>query len=132
VRTWDKPKAKYANEKITDEQGDKFDSKGEYQRWCDLLILQRLKLISNLERQVTFELQPAFKYNGKTMRAITWRPDFCYTEGDTDYVEDFKSPATAKTPDFRMKLKMFAYMHADTHKLRISQKKRGAMAVADV
>lgn len=38
--------------------GDVFDSKTEYRRWCELRLMQRAGKISDLKRQVTFELIP--------------------------------------------------------------------------
>ena len=38
--------------------------------------------ISELKRQVRFELQPSFKHNGKTIRAITYVADFTFKDRD--------------------------------------------------
>ena len=38
--------------------GDVFDSKAEHKRWCELTLLQRAGKISNLRRQVKYELIP--------------------------------------------------------------------------
>lgn len=38
--------------------GQTFDSEREFNRWCELSLLQRGKAISDLKRQVKFELIP--------------------------------------------------------------------------
>ena len=50
---------KYNNKPVVDE-GIRFDSKKEFARWRELLLLQKAGEISKLERQKKFELQPAF------------------------------------------------------------------------
>ena len=49
--------AKYKNEKITVD-GETFDSRKEFHRYKELLILERAGKIKNLQRQVKFELVP--------------------------------------------------------------------------
>ena len=49
---------KYGAKKITAPDGQVFDSKREYHRWCILKLMERGGKISNLKRQVTFELIP--------------------------------------------------------------------------
>jgi hypothetical protein len=50
---------KYNAKKIKDPfTGDIFDSKKEYNRWCNLRLLERAGKISDLKRQITFELIP--------------------------------------------------------------------------
>jgi hypothetical protein len=51
---------KYRNIKI-EVDGIKFDSKAEYTRFKELELFERLGEISNIERQVKFDLQPSFK-----------------------------------------------------------------------
>ena len=51
---------KFGAKKVTDPfTGEKFDSKAEYHRWCELKLLERAGKISGLHRQVTFELIPS-------------------------------------------------------------------------
>lgn len=91
-----------------------FDSVGEMNRWYELQLLERAGEISDLRRQVKFELQPSFRNRvGKCVRAITWTADFAYREGGVEVVEDFKSPATASEKAFRIKVKMFQFQHPD-------------------
>lgn len=50
--------AKYANQKIT-VVGETFDSKREFRRYQELILLQKAGRISDLRRQVPFELIPS-------------------------------------------------------------------------
>ncbi len=103
--------AKYGNKKTYDAQtGITFDSKREYERFQELRLLERVGEIRELKTQVTFELQPSFKKNGKTIRAITYIADFTYYEYDTPVlvVEDSKG---VKTEAFKIKQKLFEYKH---------------------
>lgn len=97
---------KYRNVKTVID-GHKFDSKGEGNRYCELLLLQRIGKIHNLEMQVPFTLVDAFTTQaGERIRAIKIVVDFGYTENGREVVEDFKSPAT-RTRAFLMKKKLF-------------------------
>ena len=49
---------KYGNKKIVTDDGE-FDSRKEYQRWCELKLLQRAGEITYLKRQKKFLLIPA-------------------------------------------------------------------------
>jgi hypothetical protein len=84
---WKTPK--YNNKVVTTTDG-KFDSKLEYYRWCELLILERAKNIKDLKRQVKFVLIDKSKYG----REISYIADFTYYIGDKLIVEDTKSSAT--------------------------------------
>lgn len=94
---------KYHNKKVKTQEGE-FDSQFEYERWCQLKLLQRAKVISNLERQVPYELIAKSQYG----KAIKYVADFVYTDknGET-VVEDTKSEAT-KTPLYRLKKRLLA------------------------
>ena len=98
---------KFGNKKCT-YKGLKFDSIGEKNRFIELEKLQSRKQISNLETQVTFELQKKFTdQHGVKHRAITYRADFVYIDSEgCRVVEDYKSKATAKEPLYRWKMKM--------------------------
>lgn len=101
--------SKYSNKK-TSYKGIIYDSKKEAKRAYELDIMQRAGLIQNLERQKSFELQPSFKLNGKTIRAITYIADFVYTKNGQTIVEDVKG---FKTEIYRLKYKMFLYKYPD-------------------
>ena len=79
--------------------GITFDSKGEARRYQELLLLQRAKVISGLERQVKYP----FEYRG--VKIGSYVADFTYTERGKHVVEDFKSPAS-KTPTYNLKKKL--------------------------
>ena len=81
--------SKYFSKKV-ELNGIKFDSKLESKVYQDLTCLLKAGKISGLELQKSFELQPSFKYNGKTERAITYRADFYYLKDGKEYVADAK------------------------------------------
>lgn len=101
---------KYGAKKIT-HMGEKFDSIKECERWCELRLMERGKVIADLKRQVKFELLPAQKYMGETVeRPVSYIADFVYTDMKTGktIVEDTKG---FKTPEYRIKKKMMLYFH---------------------
>ena len=67
--------------------------------------------IVDLELQRKFVLQPTFKLNEKTYRAITYVADFVYKDDKGMHVVDVKSEATRKDKVYRLKKKMFAYKY---------------------
>lgn len=99
-----KKKNKYNNRK-TVVDGIKFDSSGESERYEELKLLQKNKIIQNLERQKSFELQPHFEYNGKMERSIVYKADFYYYNNELGQivVEEFKG---METETFKIKRKM--------------------------
>ena len=101
--------AKYFNHK-TVYNGRVYDSKKEAKRAYELEMLQRAGLISNLEKQKVFELQPSFKINGKTERAITYLADFVYIKDNKTIIEDTKG---FKTDVYKIKRKMLLYKYPD-------------------
>lgn len=104
---------KYRNKEIIID-GIRFQSRKEGLRYKELKLLQRAGLIYNLKMQTTFELQPSFKRNGKTIRAITYKADFdYYTKDGRHVVEDVKSKATEKDKVYRLKRKMLQYKYND-------------------
>lgn len=102
--------SKYGNVR-TEVNGVKYDSKKEAKRAQELEVQERLGLITNLERQKKFVLQPSFKFMGKTIREIAYVADFVYIENGIQVVEDVKSPATRKNPIYTLKKKMMMYVH---------------------
>ena len=92
---------KYGAKKIKDPAtGFVFDSKAEFIRWCELRILERAGKISDLKRQVKYELIP--KQKGE--RACTYLADFVYKDSDGNtVVEDTKG---VKTDAYRIKKKL--------------------------
>lgn len=99
---------KYRNKKI-EIDGIIFDSIKESVRYKQLKLLERAGLIKDLKLQTTFELQPSFKKNNKTIRAITYKADFDYmTKDGRHIVEDVKG---IETEVFKLKKKMFEYKY---------------------
>lgn len=86
-----------------DIDGMTFDSKLEYNRWCELKLQEKIGKISNLKRQVEFVLIDKSKYG----RKILYMADFTYIQGGKLIVEDTKSKAT-KTPLYRLKKRLVA------------------------
>ena len=92
--------------------GIKFDSKKESKDWQRLCMLESCGIISNLQRQVAFELQPAYINNqGKKVRAIEYIADFCYEKDGKMYVQDSKGGKATQTDVFKLKRKMFEYRY---------------------
>ena len=100
--------SKYRSKKIIID-GITFDSKRESDRYVELKLLERCGKIKDLELQHKFVLQPSFKKNGKTIRAITYIADFTYfdLERMRIVVEDVKG---YKTEVYRLKKKMFEFV----------------------
>ena len=103
--------SKYGAKKVTIE-GITFDSMKEAQRWCELRLLQRGKVISDLQRQVKFELLPSQNGEcGKVIeRPVHYSADFVYIENKTGkkIVEDVKG---MRTKEYILKRKMMLYFH---------------------
>lgn len=83
---------KYNNHK-TIVDGIKFDSIREAERYQELKLLEEAGEISHLELQPVVVLQDKFIYQGKTIRAITYRADFAYFDRRVNrgVIEDVKA-----------------------------------------
>lgn len=111
---WRRSRNKYRNNPIIID-GIRFDSTKEGHRWCELQTLQKAGVISDLQRQVAYELQPAFYFQGKKIRPIQYVADFVYNEGNERIVEDVKG---VKTQEYKMKKKMMQYIYGiDIHEV---------------
>lgn len=99
--------SKYRSKKIIID-GISFDSKREGNRYCELKLLEKAGKIKDLQLQHQYELQPSFKKNGKTIRAITYVADFTYfdLEKMRIVVEDVKG---FKTDVYMLKRKLFEF-----------------------
>jgi hypothetical protein len=117
---------KYGNKKVVID-GEAFDSKREYYRYRDLKFLEECGAISNLRRQVTYELIPVQRelstkvykkgrkkgqpIPGKVIeKAVTYIADFAYKDTSTgkEVVEDAKG---VRTKDYIIKRKLMLYIH---------------------
>ena len=95
---------KYKNIKTMTSDGILHDSIKEANRWCELNLLLKAKQISDLQRQVKFELIP--KQDGE--RAVYYIADFVYTENGKKVVEDVKG---VRTKEYKIKKKLMLYFH---------------------
>ena len=100
-------KVKYHNKKC-EYKGLKFDSLKERNHYIVLEHLEKTGQIKDLRRQVKFLLQPSFKLNGKTIRAINYIADFTYIKDNKLVVVDTKG---FRTKDYLLKKKMFQYKY---------------------
>ena len=115
--------AKYRNRKVTID-GIVFDSHKEARRYGYLSLLEKAGEITNLARQVEYELLPVQKQTTeytdkkgkirhKTIvleRAVKYIADFVYYDKNGQMVvEDVKSDAT-KTKEYILKRKLMLYM----------------------
>ena len=117
---------KYGNKKITID-GEVFDSKREYYRYMDLKLLLLCGAISDLRRQVKYELIPVQRekstrvykkgrkkgepIEGKIIeKAVNYVADFVYIDTATgkEVVEDAKG---MRTKDYIIKRKLMLYIH---------------------
>ena len=88
---------------------EKFDSEGEFNRYYELRLLEKAGAISDLKRQVPFELIPRQKSkNGEIIPAVKYVADFTYLEDGQYIVEDFKG---MKTDVYKLKKKMLMYRY---------------------
>lgn len=105
--------SKYHSKKITI-NGITYDSKKEAKRHQELLLLQRAGKITDLQRQVKFELLPSQRIDGKVVeRPVSYVADFTYYDyslpsGQIYVVEDTKG---FRTKDYILKRKMMLYFH---------------------
>lgn len=100
--------AKYGNRKVI-RDGIEFDSVKECQRYCELKLMQRAGLISDLQMQVSFELIPSQRIAGKVVeRACSYVADFVYQQDGQKVVEDTKG---FKTPEYIIKRKLMLWVH---------------------
>ena len=95
---------KYGARKVKSPDGQVFDSQKEYNRWCNLRLLERAGKISDLKRQVKYELIP--KQEGE--RACNYMADFVYCQDGETVVEDCKG---FRTEGYKIKRKLMLWVH---------------------
>ena len=118
-------KSKYYNVKTRALDGTVFDSYKEARRWDQLALLQKAGKITDLQRQVKYELIPAqyetferYSKKGERLkdgtrlleRKVEYVADFCYTDAETgeNIVEDTKG---VRTKDYILKRKLMLAVH---------------------
>ena len=116
---------KYFNTKTKASDGIVFDSRKEARRYEQLLLLQRAGEITDLQRQITYELIPnqyetyeRYSNTGKRLkdgkklveRKVEYVADFVYTDTKTGevIVEDTKG---IRTKDYVIKRKLMLHIH---------------------
>ena len=106
--------SKYRSRRAVCRAGHTHQSQRESKRCDELHLLQKAGIISRLEIQPKFELQPEFvDCRGKKHQAIHYIADFLYiTEGEGRHlvVEDAKG---YRTKEYRIKIKMFLYQNTE-------------------
>lgn len=98
--------SKYHNKKVSMPDGTVYDSRKEARRGGELKLLERIGEISDLKRQVKYELVP--KQDGE--RAVYYIADFVYKDNRTGktIVEDCKG---YKTDVYKLKRKLFYHRY---------------------
>lgn len=99
--------SKYHSKKTTVD-GIEFDSAKEAKRYTKLRDMERAGKIQDLCLQVPFELVPSFECDGVKYRGMKYIADFVYYRDGVRVVEDVKG---AKTPEYRLKKKLMAYIN---------------------
>lgn len=100
---------KYKAQKITVD-GKTYASLKEAHRHCELVMLQKAGIITELQEQVVFELIPKqYDESGKLLeRACKYIADFVYTENGKTVVEDAKG---LKTEVYKIKRKLMLFRY---------------------
>ena len=119
-------KERYFHVKTTTSDGVVHDSKKEADRWCELKLFERAGKISDLKRQVPYELIPAqyetvprYSKTGARLKdgqrcaekGVVYICDFEYIENGKRVVEDVKSPATRKKESYIIKRKLMRFFY---------------------
>ena len=105
-------RSKYHSKKVVVD-GIAFDSKKEARRFSELRLLEKAGKITELQRQVKFELIPSQKVDGKVVeRACSYVADFVYLQYESGcwnkVVEDTKG---FKTTDYIIKRKLMLHKY---------------------
>ena len=121
---------KFGARKVTDPvTHEVFDSQKEYKQWCVLRLLERAGKISDLQRQVKFELIPTQRKESREVykagpqkglpkpgelieKPCTYIADFVYIQNGKKIVEDTKGYKKGAAYDlFVIKRKLMLYIH---------------------
>ncbi|MDW0103702.1 DUF1064 domain-containing protein [Clostridioides difficile] len=113
--------SKYNNKKIVID-GIKFDSKDESEYYLYLKEKKENGEIKDFGLQQKFELQPKFKKDGKSYRAITYTVDFAIYKwnGEVVYI-DVKGYSTQQG---ELRKKLFDYKYQDKKLIWIAKSKK--------
>ena len=103
-----KSASKYGNKKW-ELAGQTFDSQREARRYQELRFMLRMGWITDLQRQVPYELIPSQKRGGKVVeRPVKYVADFVYTQDGETVVEDAKG---VRTKEYIIKRKLMLYKY---------------------
>lgn len=100
---------KYHNKKCF-YKGMTFDSKKERDYYVILEMMLKNNQITDLKTQVKFELQPSFKFKGKTIRSINYIADFTYVKDEKLIIVDTKG---YRTEVYKLKKKIMQFKGYD-------------------
>ena len=95
-------KSKYRNQRMYSVEYGMFDSKMEFKRFGDLLLLLKAGAITDLRRQVRYKLEHQGIFYG------VYIADFVYKQGEEIIVEDVKG---FKTQTYKTKKKLMKSIH---------------------
>lgn len=99
---------KYGNRKTTVD-GVTYDSAKEARRGAELRLLERAGEITDLHRQVKYELLPAQRRGGRVVeRPVSYVADFVYKENGEEVVEDTKG---MRTKEYIIKRKLMLWQY---------------------
>ena len=117
-----KSRNKFGARKLKNAWGE-FDSKAEFLRYVELLDMQRRGIISDLHRQVRYEIIPAITYvktivlktKTKIVERVDEKPahytcDFQYEQDGVLVIEDAKSDATRREKDYVLRRKLMKHL----------------------
>ena len=127
---------RFKPKKVENEYGV-FDSRSEYERYLLLLDMERNGLITDLKRQVTYELLPqqtkvvrkALKTKVKEVVKVAeqdmkYTCDFTYYDKDGEFIaEEFKGSRYCIDDSIRIKKKLLYYVHGIELKFSFPPKK---------
>jgi len=101
--------SKYHNVKVVVD-GEKFDSKREAQHWQELKIRERAGDISNLRRQVPYDLRCPIDWNIEGQAVVSqYIADAVFVDKDgRTHVQDVKGGRATQTALFKLKRKWLA------------------------
>lgn len=99
---------KYGNVKVKIDNHT-FDSKMEADYYYYLKVKKSKNEIKSFTVHPTIVVQDSFKFKGKTVKAITYTPDFVVH--NIDGTIDFIDVKGVKTQEFRIKEKMLKYLY---------------------
>lgn len=113
---------KFGARKFTNNFGT-WDSRAEFCRYMELMDMQRKGVISDLHRQVKYEIIPAIKVakiialktKTKLVERVDEKPahytcDFQYLQDGVLVIEDAKSEATRKEKDYILRRKLMKHL----------------------